>query len=73
LGCGDCYGIFSALLQDVLNDCQKGTRHAGKVPKSLRKPSKKRLQEDLSTAVGKEQFEEAARIRDELGKIGEEG
>ena len=73
LGCGDCYGIFSSLLQDVLNDCQKGTRHAGKVPKSLRKPSKKRLQEDLSTAVGKEQFEEAARIRDELGKIGEEG
>ena len=43
------------------------------MPKSLRKPNKKRLQEDLSTAVGKEQFEEAARIRDELGKIGEEG
>jgi protein-arginine kinase activator protein McsA len=65
--------VFASLLQDVLNDCQKGTRHAGKMPKSLRKPNKKRLQEDLSTAVGKEQFEEAARIRDELGKIGEEG
>jgi protein arginine kinase activator len=73
LGCGDCYVVFATLLQDVLNDCQKGTRHAGKVPKSLRKPSKKRLQEDLTKAVGKEQFEEAARIRDELGKIGEEG
>jgi protein arginine kinase activator len=73
LGCGECYGVFASLLQDVLNDCQKGTRHAGKMPKSLRKPNKKRLQEDLSTAVGKEQFEEAARIRDELGKIGEEG
>jgi protein arginine kinase activator len=73
LGCGECYVIFSGLLQDVLNDCQKGTRHAGKVPKSFRKPSRKRLQEDLSSAVGKEQFEEAARLRDELGKIGEDG
>jgi len=73
LGCGECYVIFSGLLQDVLNDCQKGTRHAGKVPKSFRKPSKKRLQEDLSSAVGKEEFEEAARLRDELGKIGEDG
>jgi len=27
----------------------------------------------LDPAAGKEQFEEAARIRDELGKIGEEG
>jgi protein-arginine kinase activator protein McsA len=57
----------------VLNDCQKGTRHAGKVPKAMRKLRKKRLQDDLDSAVGKEQFEEAARIRDELGKIGEEG
>lgn len=73
LGCGECYVIFSGLLQDVLNDCQKGTRHAGKVPKSFRKPNKKRLQEDLSSAVGKEEFEEAARLRDELGKIGEDG
>jgi protein-arginine kinase activator protein McsA len=31
------------------------------------------LQEALDSAVGKEQFEEAARIRDELGKIGDEG
>jgi len=73
LGCGDCYGVFAGLLQDVLNDCQKGTRHAGKVPKTFRKPSRKKLQEALDSAVGKEQFEEAARIRDELGKIGEEG
>jgi protein-arginine kinase activator protein McsA len=27
----------------------------------------------LSSAVGKEEFEEAARLRDELGKIGEDG
>ena len=73
LGCGECYGVFAELLQDVLNDCQKGTRHAGKVPKSFRKLRKKRLQEDLAVAVKKEQFEEAARIEDELGKIGEEG
>jgi protein-arginine kinase activator protein McsA len=39
----------------------------------MRKLRKKRLQDDLDSAVGKEQFEEAARIRDELGKIGEEG
>ena len=57
----------------MLNDCQKGTRHAGKVPKSFRKLRKKRLQDDLAVAVKKEQFEEAARIKDELGKIGEEG
>jgi len=73
LGCGECYAVFATLLQDVLNDCQKGTRHAGKVPKAMRKLRKKRLQDDLDSAVGKEQFEEAARIRDELGKIGEDG
>jgi len=23
LGCGECYGVFAELLQDVLNDCQR--------------------------------------------------
>ncbi|MFM8655065.1 MAG: UvrB/UvrC motif-containing protein [Verrucomicrobiota bacterium] len=43
------------------------------MPKGFRKLRKKRLQEDLAVAVKKEQFEEAAKIKDELGKIGEEG
>ena len=66
LGCPECYSVFSEMLGEVLNDCQKGVQHLGKVPVSMKGLRRKRLEEMLDQAVTSERFEEAAIIRDQL-------
>src|SRR5215469_13646318 len=71
LGCPECYKTFAEGLEGLLKTMHKGTRHAGKVPESLRQSRDlsdrlKNLQKKLSKAIEEEDFEEAAILRDEI-------
>jgi protein arginine kinase activator len=71
LGCPECYRAFSDALEGLLKTMHKGTRHAGKVPESLRQNRDlsdrlKNLQKRLTKAIEQEDFEQAAVLRDEI-------
>ncbi|RME95881.1 MAG: excinuclease ABC subunit B [Verrucomicrobia bacterium] len=71
LGCPDCYTHFAEGLEAALRPMHRGTRHVGKVPRQPRQPRPvaeriQRLQKQLELAVANEEFEEAARLRDEI-------
>ncbi len=67
LGCPHDYAVFSAGLQPLLRRTHGASRHVGKVPR--RRPeagSRLRLRAQLREAVAREDYEEAARLRDTL-------
>ncbi len=77
LGCDQCYKTFREDLIPILRNIQAGTRHNGKVPgKSLLEISYQnriaKLQNDLHKAIDNEEYEQAAKLRDEIKKIKEE-
>lgn len=73
LGCPECYNVFSDILMRAIEDMHRGVFHCGKQPgvahdsekalKSLRLIS---LQKSLEEAVKLEEYEKAARLRDEI-------
>lgn len=74
LGCADCYKTFADGLDGLLKSMHKGTRHAGKVPESLRQTRDisdrlKHLQKKLTKAIQDENFEQAAQLRDEIKQM----
>ena len=71
LGCPECYQVFAEGLEGLLKTMQKGTRHTGKSPEALRQSRDnaerlKSLQKKLTKAIESEDFEQAAKLRDEL-------
>ncbi|MEW6075865.1 MAG: UvrB/UvrC motif-containing protein [Candidatus Omnitrophota bacterium] len=71
LGCSECYEAFRKYLSPLLKRIHGSTAHAGKMPVKIAKTAKRRLNlQDLRTklqkAIEAEQFEEAAKIRDEI-------
>jgi protein arginine kinase activator len=71
LGCAQCYVTFSEGLEKMLKTMHKSIQHVGKVPVVLRQGRDlnerlKNLQKKLDKAVGAEDFEEAASLRDEI-------
>ena len=71
LGCGACYQTFSEGLATLLKGMHKGTEHIGKIParalQSIQRDSQVRtLQRELRKAVAAEEYESAARLRDQL-------
>ncbi len=74
LGCADCYTTFAEGLEGLLKTMHKGVRHKGKVPQSLRgaqdlQDKLASLQKKLDRAVAEENFEQAARVRDEIKAV----
>tara|TARA_B100000459_G_C8589971_1_gene207264 strand:- start:1084 stop:1590 length:507 start_codon:yes stop_codon:yes gene_type:complete len=74
LGCSTCYTVFAEPLEGMLKQMHKGTQHVGKVPKALRAKldiTKQRdsLAEQLRKAIETENYEEAARLRDQLKEL----
>lgn len=70
-GCPDCYKAFGPFLPGLLAKMHKGTRHTGKVPASrlTRELVERRIDElsgEMRGAVEGEDYEEAARLRDEI-------
>ena len=71
LGCGDCYDAFKAQLAPLLKRIHGADRHVGKVPIMIGKTVKdtKTLQDlkvKMEKAIQTENFEEAARLRDQI-------
>jgi len=71
LGCADCYTTFAEGLEGLLKSMHKGIKHVGKVPQQLQQHKDyvdklNRLQKQLEKAIGDEDFEQAAVLRDEI-------
>ncbi len=69
LGCPHDYHAFEAGLVPLLRRAHGATRHVGKRPRRTTAPdslTRLRLRARLRVAVAREDYEEAARIRDEL-------
>ena len=83
LGCANCYKVFESSILPVLKGIHMNIKHTGKRPgdrvdidveKADRTASKKEeLKKALRMAVSTENFEEAARLRDEIALIEKEG
>jgi len=81
LGCGDCYEAFKKQLAPLLKRIHGADRHVGKIPITVGKTIRdtRTLQElkmQMEKAIQTEEFEEAARLRDQIrelekGKSGE--
>ncbi len=74
LGCAECYQTFKSSLTALLKKIQGSLTHAGKTPLIGGKEVDgakilKKLRAKLQKLVEKEEFEEAARLRDEIRKL----
>ena len=71
LGCEACYQAFHKEIESLFKTIHGSTKHEGKLPNRAgvllrQKREVDRLRADLKNAVDEENFEEAARIRDEI-------
>jgi protein arginine kinase activator len=72
LGCADCYTTFKRSLGTLLKRIHGAPIHVGKSPTRLIKPAKMaktelaELKRRLERAIEKEEFEEAAQLRDQI-------
>lgn len=74
LGCPDCYEAFGKEIESRIPTLHKGQTHLGYSPaglmaKQARKEKLGNLKERLSKAIDSENYEEAARLRDELEQL----
>jgi protein arginine kinase activator len=77
LGCADCYGAFEAQMKQILRRVHGATRHKGRGPRGADGPTARlrdlsRLREELNRAVEREEFELAAKLRDQIRQMAEE-
>lgn len=71
LGCPACYDSFAEELEFMLEGLHRGTQHVGKIPARAagfckNQAEQSKLRQALEEAVGAENYEEAARIRDQI-------
>lgn len=76
LGCPECYQAFSKLLMPLIQRVQRASHHLGKKPQNISSTARnkhdlRQIQERLRKCVQMEQFEEAAKLRDEIKQIQE--
>ena len=72
IGCGQCYETFKESLEPMLRRIHGSIIHKGKVPSKVSvkvatpKDEIKELKKKLQEAIKKEEYEEAAHLRDEI-------
>jgi protein arginine kinase activator len=74
VGCAKCYEVFADRLRPSIERIHGNSRHVGKKPKGdikhdehdEKKEKLDRLRKELSEAVEQENFEQAAKLRDEI-------
>lgn len=74
VGCGECYETFRNELMPSLNRLHGKVKHVGSLPEAVVKVQTneekiEKLRESLKSAIEKEEFEQAAKIRDEIKKL----
>jgi len=81
VGCAHCYETFAGQLQPTLQRIHGALGHTGKTPatdpaETLRRQKEQevaRLRGEIATAVQAEDYEQAAKLRDEIRKLEEGG
>ena len=76
VGCADCYREFAPLLTPYIRRIHGNATHTGRVPAKVAASPKRRreaLEREMNEAIGTQNFERAAEIRDELKKLADEG
>jgi protein arginine kinase activator len=74
LGCPECYTAFAVQMKQILRRIHGATRHKGKSPgesdsRVQQQRTLERMREELSRAIEREEFEAAARLRDEIRQM----
>ncbi len=75
LGCSECYNAFKKYLVPLLKRIHGSNQHLGKIPGKESKGGIKKkadietLRDNLKKAIVREDFEEAARLRDQIKEI----
>ncbi|VBB08494.1 uvrb/uvrc motif [Lucifera butyrica] len=74
IGCGTCYQVFADRLEPLIRRIHGTCGHTGKVPKRTGgtievKQRLKRLRQELERYVAHEQYEQAAKVRDEIRSL----
>lgn len=79
LGCAKCYAAFKDILKEALKNMHKGTMHVGKRPRGPGAPGSDApmleimsLQRLLDEHVQREEYEQAAKVRDRLKALREQ-
>jgi protein arginine kinase activator len=77
LGCAECYSTFRRSLSNLLKRIHGSTHHLGKSPARLVKPPKAKLElaelkRRLERSIEMEEFEQAARLRDQIREMEKE-
>ncbi len=73
-GCSSCYNYFSERLDPLLKRVHGNTTHTGKIPRRAGNEIKgkrelEKLKKDLQDYIEKEEFEQAAKIRDKIREL----
>lgn len=76
LGCEDCYKEFKEYINGFLLNLNSASIHKGKIPKvggkePIVKKEEIQILNKLSVAIALEEYEEAAKLRDELNSLRE--
>jgi len=74
LGCPHDYSVFQKELHELLENIHGETQHVGKVPKHTPDDSRRqfeliKLRSELKAAISDEQYELAARLRDQIQSL----
>lgn len=78
VGCANCYRTFRENLNPILRRLHGNTEHKGKIPGKLTECIKtgneiEKLKEELTAAIGREEYERAAELRDRIRKLESSG
>lgn len=74
IGCDNCYDVFRDEFRSVLKKVNGSSRHVGKKPKIIKEVSEHEmaildLKRELKSAVEKEEYESAAKLRDQIRQL----
>ncbi len=72
LGCDKCYDAFHDEIKKVLKQIHGNTQHIGSRPSTVKTPvvqNLAKLRQELKKAVENEEFEKAARLRDQIREL----
>ena len=73
-GCAHCYGEFKKPLEALLMRVHGNTQHAGRIPGGVKsdvsiRMNLDRLRQELIRSIADEEYEEAARLRDQIRSL----